>query len=50
MVSTFSSSGIHGMDAVTVSVEDSRAGRRFEVAVDHHRALDALYHPFAYAA
>jgi hypothetical protein len=35
---------------VTVSVEDSRAGRRFEVAVDHHRALDALYHPFAYAA
>jgi hypothetical protein len=35
---------------VTVSVEDSRAGRRFEVAVERHRALDAFYHPFAYAA
>jgi hypothetical protein len=29
-------------DAVTVSVEDSRAGRRFEVAVDHHRASTAF--------
>ena len=37
-------------DAVTVSVDDSRAGRRFELAVDRDRALDAFYHPFAYAA
>jgi hypothetical protein len=35
---------------VTVSVDDSAAGRRFELAVDRHRALDAFYHPFAYAA
>lgn len=37
-------------DAVTVSVDDSRAGQRFELAVDRRRALDAFYHPFAYAA
>ena len=37
-------------DAVTVSVEDSRAGQRFAVAVAHDRALEAFYHPFAYAA
>jgi hypothetical protein len=37
-------------DALTVSVEDSRAGRRFELAVARDRALDAFYHPFAYAA
>jgi hypothetical protein len=37
-------------DAVTVSVDDSRAGRRFELAVDRRFALDAFYHPFAYAA
>jgi hypothetical protein len=35
---------------VTVSVEDSRAGARFAVEVARDRALDAFYHPFAYAA
>jgi hypothetical protein len=37
-------------NAVTVSVEDTRAGDRFQLAVAPHRALDAFYHPFAYAA
>jgi hypothetical protein len=37
-------------DAVTVAVADSCAGRCFELAVDRGRALDAFYHPFAYAA
>jgi hypothetical protein len=37
-------------DAVTVAVEDLRAGTGFHVAVAHERALDAFYHPFAYAA
>ena len=37
-------------ERVTVSVDDSRAGLRFELAVDPQRALDAFYHPFAYAA
>jgi hypothetical protein len=37
-------------DAVTVSVEDAHADRRFELAVERERALDAFYHPFAYAA
>ena len=37
-------------DAVTVSVDDSRRGRCFELAVDRRSALDAFYHPFAYAA
>jgi hypothetical protein len=37
-------------DAVTVSVEDARAGRSFELAVARDQALDAFYHPFAYAA
>jgi hypothetical protein len=37
-------------DAVTVSVDDSRGGRCFELAVDRRKALDAFYHPFAYAA
>ena len=36
-------------DAVTVSVEDARAGDRFHI-VAPARALDAFYHPFAYAA
>jgi hypothetical protein len=39
-----------GEDAVTVSVTDSRTGDRFQLAVDRRRALDAFYHPFAYAA
>lgn len=37
-------------DAVTVSVEDSRAGQSFELPVARDRALEAFYHPFAYAA
>ena len=37
-------------DAVTISIEDTRAGQRFEFAVDGDRALNAFYHPFAYAA
>jgi alkanesulfonate monooxygenase SsuD/methylene tetrahydromethanopterin reductase-like flavin-dependent oxidoreductase (luciferase family) len=51
------SDGIHVLllwhpdgDAVTVSVEDARAGDRFHIAVAPARALDAFYHPFAYAA
>ena len=39
-----------GDDAVTVSVTDSQTGDRFQLAVDRKRALDAFYHPFAYAA
>jgi hypothetical protein len=37
-------------DSVTVSVVDSRTGDRFQLAVERERALDAFYHPFAYAA
>jgi hypothetical protein len=37
-------------NAVTVSVADSRTGDRFELPVESERALDAFYHPFAYAA
>lgn len=37
-------------DAVTVSVEDTRAGCSFELPVAHDRALEAFYHPFSYAA
>jgi hypothetical protein len=37
-------------DAVTVAVEDTRAGAGFQLAVAPDRALDAFYHPFAYAA
>jgi hypothetical protein len=39
-----------GENALTVSVEDERAGDRFQLAVAADRALDAFYHPFAYAA
>jgi hypothetical protein len=35
---------------LTVSVEDTRAGNRFLLAVARDCALDAFYHPFAYAA
>jgi hypothetical protein len=35
---------------LTVSVEDARGGARFQLAVAPDRALDAFYHPFAYAA
>jgi hypothetical protein len=37
-------------NAVTVSVEDAHLGDRFQLAVTPERALDAFYHPFAYAA
>ena len=37
-------------DAVTVAVDDSRLGSSFELAVERDRALDAFYHPYAYAA
>jgi hypothetical protein len=35
---------------LTVAVEDLRVGDRFQLAVAPERALDAFYHPFAYAA
>ena len=37
-------------DAVTVSVDDTRGGHGFDLAVARDRALEAFYHPFAYAA
>ena len=37
-------------NAVSVSVEDARAGDHFQLRVAPDRALDAFYHPFAYAA
>jgi hypothetical protein len=37
-------------DAVTVSVDDTRGGDRFDLAVARDRTLEAFYHPFAYAA
>jgi hypothetical protein len=37
-------------NALTVSVEDDRAGNRFELSIAPERALDVFYHPFAYAA
>jgi hypothetical protein len=37
-------------DALTVSIADARTGDRFRFEVDRNRALDAFYHPFAYAA
>lgn len=39
-----------GSDALTVSVEDVRIGDCFQLAVAPERALDAFYHPYAYAA
>jgi hypothetical protein len=39
-----------GDNALTVSVEDSRIGRGFQLAVAPDRALDAFYHPYAYAS
>jgi hypothetical protein len=35
---------------LSVSVEDVRLGDCFHLAVAPDRALDAFYHPFAYAA
>jgi hypothetical protein len=37
-------------NALTVSVEDARVGKRFRFAVAPDRALDAFYHPYAHAA
>jgi hypothetical protein len=37
-------------NALTVSVDDARGGDRFHLAVAPDRALDAFYHPYAYAA
>jgi hypothetical protein len=37
-------------DVCTVSVADDQTGEEFEVEVTRERALDAYYHPFAYAA
>jgi hypothetical protein len=37
-------------DALTVEVDDTRVGDRFQLAVAPDRALDAFYHPYAYAA
>jgi hypothetical protein len=39
-----------GDNALTVSVADTRIGREFQLAVAKDRALDAFYHPYAYAA
>ena len=39
-----------GEDTVTVSVADVSTGERFEIAVAPEQALDAFYHPYAYAA
>jgi hypothetical protein len=37
-------------NAVIVTVEDRHDGECFDLAVAPERALDAFYHPFAYAA
>jgi hypothetical protein len=37
-------------NTLSVSVEDARVGDQFDIAVAPDRALDAFYHPFAYAA
>ena len=37
-------------NALTVSVEDGRMGDCFDLAIAPDHALDAFYHPFAYAA
>ena len=51
------SDGIHVLllwhrreNALTVEVEDARIGDAFQLAVAPECALDAFYHPFAYAA
>jgi len=51
------SDGIHVLllwhsaeNAVSVSVEDTCFDDRFEIAVAPDCALDAFYHPYAYAA
>ena len=36
-------------NTLTVSVEDARGGDCFRLAIAPDHALDAFYHPFAYA-
>jgi hypothetical protein len=38
-----------GDDELTLSVADEKTGEAFELPVARERALDAFYHPFAYA-
>jgi len=37
-------------DGLSVWVDDTKTGACFEQTVERDRALDAFYHPFAYAA
>ena len=37
-------------DSVALAVYDAKCDHAFEVGVPRDRALDAFYHPFAYAA
>ena len=37
-------------NSVAVSVFDAKSDQAFEIGVPRDRALDAFYHPFAYAA
>ena len=37
-------------NALTVSVDDTRQGRWFRLAIAPDRALAAFYHPYAYEA
>jgi hypothetical protein len=37
-------------DVLTVRVLDERTGAYFEIEPERDRALEAFYHPFAYAA
>jgi hypothetical protein len=36
-------------DELRVTVCDQRLGVSFQIWPEHHRALDAFYHPFSYA-
>ena len=38
-----------GVEALTVSVADEGTGEAFEIPVPGESALDAFYHPYAYA-
>jgi hypothetical protein len=37
-------------DSVALAVYDAKSDQAFEVGVPSDQALDAFYHPFAYAA
>jgi hypothetical protein len=52
-----SADGVHvtllwhpGTDSVTVEVVDEAGGERFDFEAPKGRALDAFWHPYAYAA